>query len=195
MARLRELLAGAERPFVILGGGGWSPAAVADIRAFVEANQLPVGTSFRCADRLDNSHPNYAGPVGIGLEPGLERRIKEADVLLVVGARLGEITTGGYRLIDIPRPRQRLIHVHAGAGDAGFQRLDRRVPEAEPLQAHGRHVAGLGRVGGDEARLGQGLGQQRRQGDQVVAGSAEAVQQDTKVFGVIAAGRPETGSG
>ena len=119
MARLAELLAGAERPFVILGGGGWSPAAVADIRAFVEANHLPVGTSFRCADRLDNSHPNYAGPVGIGLDPRLERRIEEADVLLVVGARLGEITTGGYRLIDIPRPKQTLIHVHAGAEELG----------------------------------------------------------------------------
>ncbi|MEE9209252.1 MAG: thiamine pyrophosphate-dependent enzyme, partial [Kiloniellales bacterium] len=119
MARLAELLAGAERPFVILGGGGWSAEAVADMRAFVEANALPVGTSFRCADRLDNSHANYAGIVGIGLDPKLERRIKDADLLLVVGARLGEITTGGYQLIDIPRPKQRLVHVHPGSEELG----------------------------------------------------------------------------
>ncbi len=119
MARLAELLAGAERPFVILGGGGWSAGAVADMRAFVEANALPVGTSFRCADRLDNSHANYAGIVGIGLDPKLERRIKDADLLLVVGARLGEITTGGYQLIDIPRPKQTLVHVHPGSEELG----------------------------------------------------------------------------
>ncbi len=125
MARLRELLARAERPFVLLGGGGWPPAAVADLRAFVEANDLPAGTAFRSADRFDNSHPNYAGNVGIGLAPALERRIRDADLLLVVGARLGEMTTGGYRLIDIPRPKQTLIHVHAGAEELG------RVYQAE----------------------------------------------------------------
>ncbi len=119
MARLRELLAGAERPLVILGGGGWSARAVADMRAFIEANGLPAAVSFRCQDRLDNTHPNYAGHLGIAAEPRLKARVREADVLLVVGARLGEMTTGGYTLIDIPRPRQRLIHVHSGVEELG----------------------------------------------------------------------------
>ena len=125
MARLRALLAGARRPFVLLGGGGWSAPAVADIRAFVEANDLPTGVAFRCQDRLDNTHPNYAGHVGIGVDPKLTGRIREADLLLVVGARLGEMTTGGYRLIEIPRPRQTLVHVHPGAEELG------RVYQAE----------------------------------------------------------------
>jgi acetolactate synthase-1/2/3 large subunit len=119
MARLRALLERAERPFAILGGGGWSAQAVDDIRAFIEANDLPAGVSFRRQDRIDNRHPNYAGDVGIGVNPKLERRVREADLLLVVGARLGEMTTGGYSLIDIPRPRQTLVHVHAGAEELG----------------------------------------------------------------------------
>ena len=127
MAALRELLAGAKRPLVLLGGGGWSARAVADIRAFVEANELPAAVTFRCQDRIDNDHPNYAGHVGIGIDPRLTRRVQEADLLLVVGARLGEMTTGGYGLIDIPRPRQTLVHVHPGAEELG------RVYQAEML--------------------------------------------------------------
>ncbi|MFQ5773976.1 MAG: thiamine pyrophosphate-binding protein [Kiloniellaceae bacterium] len=119
MTRLQELLARAERPFVILGGGGWTARAVADIRAFAEANALPVGVSFRRQDRLDNTHASYAGDIGIGINPKLARRIRDADLLLVVGARLGEIATGGYTLIDIPRPRQTLVHVHADAQELG----------------------------------------------------------------------------
>ena len=102
MARLRELLAGAKRPLVILGGGGWYAKACADIAAFAEANNLPIANSFRCQDLLDNQHPNYVGDVGIGINPKLAERVRQADVLLVVGARLGEMTTGGYTLIDLP---------------------------------------------------------------------------------------------
>jgi acetolactate synthase I/II/III large subunit len=119
MARLRELLAGAQRPLVILGGGGWSAKACADIAAFAEANGLPVANSFRCQDLMDNRHPNYVGDVGIGINPKLAQRVREADVLLVVGARLGEMTTSGYTLIEIPRPRQTLVHVHAGVEELG----------------------------------------------------------------------------
>lgn len=119
MAALRERLARVERPFVILGGGGWTAVACADFQAFAEANALPVGASFRCQDYFDNRHPNYVGDVGIGLNPKLGRRVQESDLLLVVGARLGEMTTGGYSLIDIPRPKQSLIHVHAGAEELG----------------------------------------------------------------------------
>ena len=119
MARLRGLLSQAERPVMILGGAGWSARAVEDIQAFAEANSLPVAVSFRRHDRFDNSHPNYAGDVGIGLNPKLERRIRDADLLLVVGARLGEMTTGGYSLIEAPRPRQTLVHVHADPEELG----------------------------------------------------------------------------
>ncbi len=119
MNAMRALLAEADRPFVIIGGGGWSAAAVADFAAFAEANSLPVGASFRCQDLMDNSHPNYVGHVGIGIDPPLAQRVRNADLLLVVGARLGEMTTGGYTLVDVPVPKQTLVHVHAGAEELG----------------------------------------------------------------------------
>jgi acetolactate synthase I/II/III large subunit len=119
MARLRELLRRAERPLAILGGGGWSAQATADIAAFAAENGLPVATSFRCQDLMDNHHPSYVGDVGIGINPKLAERVRSADVLLVVGARLGEMTTSGYTLVDIPRPRQALVHVHAGVEELG----------------------------------------------------------------------------
>jgi acetolactate synthase-1/2/3 large subunit len=113
------MLAAAERPLMIVGGGGWDAGACADITAFVEANELPVGVSFRCQDYVDNTRAIYAGDIGIGINPKLGQRIKDADLLLVVGARLGEITTSGYTLIEPPRPSQRLIHVHAAAEELG----------------------------------------------------------------------------
>ncbi|MCW5749323.1 MAG: thiamine pyrophosphate-binding protein, partial [Alphaproteobacteria bacterium] len=119
MARLRELLAKAERPMVILGGGGWTTQACDDIRAFVEANQLPVVAAFRNADLLDNRHPNYIGVMGIGIDPPLGKRLREADLIIAVGPRLGEITTAGYTLFEIPVPRQTMVHVHAGADELG----------------------------------------------------------------------------
>ena len=119
MHDLRDRLDEAKRPLMILGGGGWSVEAVADIRAFAEAANLPVGCSFRCQDLFDNSHQNYAGDVGIGINPKLAERVKNADLLIVVGARLGEMTTSGYTLLDIPVPRQKLVHVHPGAEELG----------------------------------------------------------------------------
>ena len=119
MHELRDRLDEAKRPFMIVGGGGWSHEAVADIRAFAETANLPVGCSFRCQDLFDNAHPNYAGDVGIGINPKLAERVKNADLLLVVGARLGEMTTSGYTLVDIPVPRQTLVHVHASAEELG----------------------------------------------------------------------------
>ena len=119
MNRLRELLAQSQRPFVILGGGGWNGQACADFRAFAENNKLPVGCSYRCQDLLDNRHPNYVGDIAVGLHPALHRRIRNAHLLLAVGPRLGEWTTINYTLFDIPRPKQRFIHVHAGAEELG----------------------------------------------------------------------------
>jgi acetolactate synthase-1/2/3 large subunit len=119
VARLRAMLAAAERPFVIPGGSGWTPQAVADLARFAEANDLPVGCAFRFQDVFDNRHPDYAGDVGIGLNPKLAQRVKEADLVLALGPRLGEMTTGGYTLLQAPRPAQRLVHVHAGAEELG----------------------------------------------------------------------------
>ena len=119
LARVRELLAAARRPFVLVGGGGWTEQAAADVQAFCEANALPVGASFRRQDYVDNGSRVWAGHVGIGPDPRLAARVREADVLLVVGARLGEMTTGGYTLVVPPRPAQTLIHVHAGAEELG----------------------------------------------------------------------------
>ncbi|AQQ33973.1 thiamine pyrophosphate-binding protein [Burkholderia cenocepacia] len=116
---LRERLARAERPFAIVGGSGWTPDACANLRTFVERWQLPVACAFRFQDTIDNAHPNYAGDVGLGINPALAKRIRDADLLLVIGPRLGEATTGGYTLLDIPKTRQTLIHVHQGADELG----------------------------------------------------------------------------
>jgi acetolactate synthase-1/2/3 large subunit len=119
MAELRDRLAKAQRPFVILGGGGWDSQAVADIQVFAEDNNLPVGAAFRCQDYFDNDHKNYAGDVGIGINPKLAEQVKNADLLLVVGARLGEMTTSGYTLLEPPVPQQTLVHVHASPEELG----------------------------------------------------------------------------
>lgn len=116
--QLRGMLAEAQRPLVLLGGGGWNTAACADIRRFAEANRLPVACAFRCQDLLDNHHPNYIGDVGLGINPKLAVRIKAADLIVAIGPRLGEITTGAYTLIEIP-PKQRLIHIHSAAEELG----------------------------------------------------------------------------
>lgn len=115
MDRLAEMLAKAERPIAMLGGGGWTPEAVRDIRRFVEAFDLPTGTSFRAKDRLDNTHANYIGDFGIGIDPQLGKRLETCDLLLAIGPRLGEMTTGGYTRLTVPNAKQRLIHVHPGA--------------------------------------------------------------------------------
>jgi acetolactate synthase I/II/III large subunit len=119
LARVSSLLSSAERPFVIVGGSGWDVQACADLQRFAEIQQLPVGCAFRFQDLFDNRHANYAGDVGIGINPKLAERIKNADVVLVINARLGEMTTSGYTLFDAPIPKQKLIHVHAGAEELG----------------------------------------------------------------------------
>jgi acetolactate synthase-1/2/3 large subunit len=119
IAHLRELLAAAARPLVMLGGSGWDTAACDALRRFAEANRLPVACEFRCQDLFDNRHPHYIGDVGIGINPRLADRIKAADLILAIGPRLGEMTTSGYTLLQVPRPQQRLIHIHAGIEELG----------------------------------------------------------------------------
>jgi acetolactate synthase-1/2/3 large subunit len=130
LARLQTLLSSAHRPFTILGGSGWTAEACANLRRFAENWQLPVGCAFRFQDLFDNDHPQYAGDVGIGPNPKLAQRIRDSDLVLVIGARLGEMTTGGYTLFEVPVPRQTLVHAHAGAEELG------RVYAADlPIQA------------------------------------------------------------
>ena len=117
--QLRVLLAGAKRPLVIAGGSGWSAAACADLRHFVETNALPIASAFRNQDVFDNTHPNYAGEVGIAMNPKLAARVREADLLLVIGERLGEMVTNGYTLLRAPLPAHPLIHVHPDATELG----------------------------------------------------------------------------
>ena len=119
LARARELLAAAERPLIVVGGGGWSAAAAADLQAFAEASVLPVATSFRRQDYIDNTSPSYAGVLTIGHDPSLARRLREADLLLVVGSRLGDIPTRGYTTLQPPRTPQTLIHIHADPEELG----------------------------------------------------------------------------
>ena len=119
MTDLENRLEKAKRPFMIVGGATWTQAAVHDIQAFAEAHGIPVGASLRSQDCFDNRHPNYAGDVGIGLNPKLAARIKDSDLLLVVGPRLGEMTTQGYTLVSAPDPAMALVHVHPGVGELG----------------------------------------------------------------------------
>ena len=111
--RVHERLATAERPLMLLGGGGaWSADAALAAQAFAEACQLAVITAFRCQDFVDNRSPSYAGTLSTLTDPALDRRVRDADVLLVVGDRLGDVTTAGYTRVQPPTPRQSLLHVH-----------------------------------------------------------------------------------
>jgi acetolactate synthase I/II/III large subunit len=119
LARVRELVGRAERPLVVAGGGGWSERAATDTVALCESWGVPLATAFRCQDYVDNGSPAYCGTLGLGIDPRLGARVRESDLLLVIGARLDEPTTGGYSIIEAPRPRQALIHVHADPDELG----------------------------------------------------------------------------
>ncbi|REF68439.1 thiamine pyrophosphate-binding protein [Paracoccus versutus] len=119
VSAVRALLTEARRPVVMLGGSGWTGEAVAAFRRFAEGSGLPVTASFRRQDLLDNDSSSYIGELGLGPNPRLVQTMADADLILVVGARLGEIGTNGYTIMDIPCPRQRLIHVYPGPDEIG----------------------------------------------------------------------------
>jgi len=119
MASMRALLAGARRPLMIVGGSGWTGAGLDSLVRFASLNSLPVACSFRRQDLVDNHHPQYVGEVGIGINPELAEAVRRADVILAVGARLGEMVTGGYTLLQSPVPKQTLIHVLASPEELG----------------------------------------------------------------------------
>ena len=116
---LKRLLEEARRPLTILGGSRWTEAARTELIAWSERWALPVATSFRRASLFPADHPNYAGDVGIGPNPKLAARVKEADLLLLIGGRMSEMPSSSYTLLDIPVPVQRLVHVHPGAEELG----------------------------------------------------------------------------
>ena len=119
LQRMRDLLQAAWRPLAIVGGAPWTAQAHDDMTAWCEESGLPVASAWRCQDYVDNTSPAYVGHVGLGPDPRLAARVRDADVLLAVGARLDEITTSGYTLMDVPRPRQTLIHVQADPDELG----------------------------------------------------------------------------
>jgi acetolactate synthase-1/2/3 large subunit len=119
LVALRDLLAASRRPLLLCGGTGWTSRAAADLREFAEASRLPVAVAFRSQDLVDNRSPSYAGAFGNNANPALVERIGAADLVVAIGTRLDEVTTGDYRLLEPPRPQQRLVHVHQGAGELG----------------------------------------------------------------------------
>jgi len=119
MADLQKRLWAAERPIAILGGSRWSEDAVAAFTRFSERFDLPVACSFRRQMLFDNLHPHYAGDVGIGINPKLLARIKDSDLVLLVGGRLSEMPSQSYSLLGIPTPDQTLVHVHPDPEELG----------------------------------------------------------------------------
>jgi acetolactate synthase-1/2/3 large subunit len=119
MEHLADLLATAERPVAIIGGAGWDAVAGQDVAAWADRAGVPLAAAFRRQDAVPNDCPAYAGNLGYGPNPALVARVKAADLLLVIGARLGEATTDGYTLIDPEHPGQRLVHIHPDATELG----------------------------------------------------------------------------
>ncbi|WP_029618809.1 thiamine pyrophosphate-binding protein [Pseudorhizobium marinum] len=119
MRALEAMLKEAQRPMFILGGTRWSQEAVADMQAFASRFKVPVGCSFRRQMLFDHLHPSYAGDVGIGINPALSKAIKESDLIVLVGARMSEMPSSGYTLIDIPYPAQKLVHVYPDPEELG----------------------------------------------------------------------------
>ena len=114
-----KLIRAADSPTVVVGGGGWDREASDLLKEFVETNRLPVVASFRCQDYLDNDSPSYVGYAGLAVHPVVAEAVRDADLLLVVGARLGEASTSRYRLVDVARPSQKIAHVHRGPEEPG----------------------------------------------------------------------------
>ncbi|GAB4353351.1 MAG: thiamine pyrophosphate-binding protein [Kiloniellaceae bacterium] len=119
MQELWRRLARAKRPLIVVGGGGWSAEAKAALESFATASGLPVAASFRCQDYFDNGHAHYVGQVGIAIDPKLAQRVRETDLLILLGSRFGEMTSSGYSLMKIPNPDQPLVHVYPDAEELG----------------------------------------------------------------------------
>jgi len=119
LAEALALLAGAERPLLMLGGCNWTAAGRGALEAFAEASDIPTLAAFRYQDQFDNHLSVYAGEAGVGMPPHVKRLVREADVILAINLRFGEMTTDGYTLLDVPNPQQTLIHIHPSDAELG----------------------------------------------------------------------------
>lgn len=119
LARVRTLMAEAQRPIMIVGKCGWTDAGLADLRKFAEASGIPTAAAFRCQDLLDNRSDCYIGATGVGANPRLNQRVKEADLVLLLGARPDALTVERYTLMDVPRPQQTLVHIYPDPDEIG----------------------------------------------------------------------------
>ena len=135
-ALLTRLLAHA-RPLIVAGGPGWSAQAQADLEALATATGLPVAVTFRRQDYIDNAHPNFIGDLGVGMNPKLAQRLRDADALLILGARMGETATNGYRLLDPAAPAKTILHIHPDPDEIGsvYQTSDSLVATAPAFLA------------------------------------------------------------
>jgi acetolactate synthase-1/2/3 large subunit len=142
MARLGELLAESKNPLFVLGGSRWSASARGQIHEFANRTGLPVATSYRRSTLFYPLHPLYAGDLGLGPNPKLVARVKAADLLVLVGGRLGEIPSQGYSLLSSPSPDTKLVHIHPGAEEIGRVYRPHLAIHASP----NRFVAALKRL-------------------------------------------------
>jgi len=133
MKQLCEMVKAAKKPFMIVGGSRWSPEACKSVADFAARAGIPVAASFRRAQLFSADHPNFAGDLGIGPNPKLAARIREADLLLLVGGRMSEVPSSAYTLIDVPVPKQKLVHVHPGAEELGRVYQPALAIQASPI--------------------------------------------------------------
>ena len=157
MAELQKLLWAAERPVAVLGGSRWSAAAVGRFARFAERFELPVYCSFRRQMLFPADHRCHGGDLGIGPNPKVLARIKEADLILLVGGRLSEMPAQSYTLLDIPAPKQTLVHVHPGPAGARprLSPASRRQRVADRVLGGARSGAAARRRAGQRARAGR----------------------------------------
>lgn len=119
ITRAATLLNAAERPLMIPGGGGWSDAARLALADFAEKTKIPVAPAFRSQDLLDNRSDNFIGDAGVGMFAHVREAIQKADVILAVNIRFGETVTDGWTLLDVPNPKQKIVHAHVSAAEIG----------------------------------------------------------------------------
>lgn len=119
MDRIRDMLAGAERPLIVIGGCNWKEVSAKKIRKFAENSNIPVAAIFRYQDQFDNNSPVFIGEMGVGMTPKIRDMVDKADVILAINNRFGEMSTDGYTLFDVPQPKQAIIHVHGSDLELG----------------------------------------------------------------------------
>ncbi len=119
LAVLRDRIAASKRPLIMAGGGGWTPKASAALERFAETQGLPVSVSMRAQGVIDNTHPNYVGHFAVGKAPYLVDALAASDLLIAIGPRLGEMTTGGYSYLSPPVPQQSLVHIYPAPEEPG----------------------------------------------------------------------------